>query len=104
MASTFSNGKVKKDELAEDLVKRSALALGVRAAYLVNLFDCGNIILGGGIEIKEGDYAGNVKESAEKFVLKKNFGKMKIIPGVLGKESSSIGAAALCRRELFMEE
>ncbi|MEA3489746.1 MAG: ROK family protein [Candidatus Omnitrophota bacterium] len=91
------------DELAEDLVKRSGLALGVRTAYLVNMFNPEVVILGGGTEKKEGDFARFVKESAEKFFLDDITGKMDIIPGALGKEASSVGAALLCRRELFME-
>ncbi len=91
------------DELAEDLVKRSALALGVRVAYLTNMFNTGMVILGGGTEKKDGDFAQFVNESAKKFFLKDLEGKVDIVSGVLGKEASSIGAASLCRRELFME-
>jgi predicted NBD/HSP70 family sugar kinase len=93
-----------KDELAEDLVKRSALALGVRIAYLVNMFGIENVVLGGGVEVKEGDFIEYVRESANKFILNKAAKKLKIIPGILGEEASSIGAACLCRRKLFMEE
>jgi glucokinase len=91
------------DELAEDLVKRSALALGVRVAYLTNMFNTGIVILGGGMEKKEGDFTQFVNESAKRFFLKDLAGKVDIVSGVLGKEASSIGAASLCRRELFME-
>ena len=91
------------DELAEDLVKRSGLALGVRVAYLVNMFNAGTVILGGGTEKKAGGFLGFVKESSARFLLKEKAETLKIIPGVLGKEASSIGAASLCRRELFME-
>jgi predicted NBD/HSP70 family sugar kinase len=93
-----------KDEFAEDLVKRSGLALGVRVAYLANLFNADAVILGGGVEIKEGSFIKYIQESSNKFVMKNIAGKLKIIPGVLGKEASSTGAAALCRRELFMME
>ena len=92
-----------KDELAEDLVKRSALALGVRSAYLINIFDVENVVLGGGIDKKEGSFAEYVKESQRRFLLSEKAGKIRIIHGVLGNESYSIGAALLCRRELFTE-
>lgn len=91
------------DEVAEDLVKRSGLALGVRAAYLVNMFNAEVVILGGGIEKKEGDFLSFVDESAKKFLLKKMANKVKVVPGALGEEANSFGAASLCRRELFME-
>ena len=92
-----------KDELAEDLVKRSALALGVRAAYLVNIFGTDKVILGGGTEKKEGNFIQYVGESSQRFLLNKVVNMVKIVPGTLGAEAFSIGAASLCRRELFME-
>ena len=92
-----------KDELAEDLVKRAGLALGVRTAYLVNMFRPAVVILGGGTEKKEGDFVEFVRESARRFYLNEVVDKTEIIPGVLGKEAPSVGAALLCRREVFME-
>ena len=92
-----------KDELAEDLVKRSGLALGVRAAYLVNMFMPEQVIVGGGVEGDSGGFIGFLKESAGKFLAKEISGKIKIIPAILGEQASSMGAALLCRRELFME-
>jgi len=91
------------DELAEDLVKRSGLALGVRMAYLVNMFNPELVILGGGTEIKQGSFAEYVGESSARFLLDEVSEKIKIIPGVLGAEASSVGAASIARRELFME-
>jgi hypothetical protein len=44
-----------------------------------------------------------VKESMDKYLSSGLADRLKMIPGVLGKESSSIGAALLCRREIFME-
>jgi len=93
----------RKDELAEDLVQRSGLALGVRVAYLVNMFNVEIVIFGGGTEKDEGGFIECVKGSMAKFLPEEVMKNLKIIPGVLGKESSSIGAAALCRREMFME-
>jgi predicted NBD/HSP70 family sugar kinase len=93
----------KKDELAEDLLKRSGLALGVRVAYLVNMFNVDTVILGGGTEKKEGEFISYVKESSARFLLKDRANKLKIVPCALDKEASSVGAASLCRRELFME-
>jgi len=91
------------DELAEDLIKRSGLALGVRVAYLVNMFDVDHVVFGGGIESDEEKFIQYVKESMNKFLSGEKIDELKMIPGVLGKESSSVGAALLCRREIFME-
>lgn len=92
-----------KDELAEDLVKRAGLALGVRVAYLANMFNTSIVSIGGGVEKKEGSFKDFIEESARRFLVKEIAGKIKIIPGVLGKEAPPIGAALLCLRELFME-
>jgi predicted NBD/HSP70 family sugar kinase len=61
------------------------------------------VVFGGGIEREETFFTESVKESMKKFLSSNIADRLKIIPGVLGKESSSIGAALLCRRELFME-
>jgi len=93
----------KNDELADDLVKRSGLALGVRTAYLVNMFNPEIVILGGGTRGAEGIFARGVKESMKPFLLKERIESVEIVPATLGSEASSIGAALLCRRELSME-
>jgi glucokinase len=97
------NAAEKGDELARDLVKRAGLALGVRVSYLVNMFNTELVILGGGTEKKEGGFIEFVQESSKRFLLKDFVDKVEIISGILAKEASSIGAALLCRRELFME-
>lgn len=92
-----------KDEMALDLVRRSALALGVRISYLANIFNTEAVILGGGVQRKEGNFIGFVKESCNRFLVKNMAQKVKIFPGVLGEEASSVGAALLCCRNLFVE-
>lgn len=100
---TVLDAAANDDELSEDLVKRSGLALGVRVAYLVNLFGPEVVILGGGTEKKEGKFASYVSESAKRFLLNDRVGTIEIVPSILGRAASSVGAALLCRRELFME-
>ena len=91
------------DELAEDLVKRASYALGVRAAYLVNMFDVDVIVLGGGIEGEKGNFRKLIEESVRKFIMSKKTDKLEFFSGEMGKQAPSRGAALLCRRELFME-
>lgn len=91
------------DELADDLVRRAGLALGVRAAYLVNMFGTAIVVVGGGVEGKEGGFMKYLKEGQERFLLESLKDKIEVLPGKLGREASAIGAASLCRRELFME-
>jgi len=92
-----------KDEVAQDLVKRSGLALGVRVAYLINMFDVDNVVIGIGAGVQETSFIEFVRQSADKFMNENKKNKVKIEPGQLGKEAGSVGAALVCRRELFME-
>ena len=91
------------DEVAKDLVKRSALALGMRAAYLVNMFTTKTVILGGGKQENSEEFIKHVRDGANKFLLTGLAGKIEIVFGSLENEASSLGVGGLCRRELFME-
>ncbi len=91
------------DELAKDLVRRAALALGVRAAYLANIFGVDVVTLGGGIEGTDGGFRDHMKESFSRFVLSGLAGKVEITGGISGDDVYSLGAALLCRREMFTE-
>jgi len=91
------------DEVAQDLVRRSALALGMRAAYLINMFTPKIVILGGGEKEGNEDFTEYVREGAKKFLLEGLSEKMKIVFGSLKNGAGSFGAGGLCRRELFME-
>ncbi|MBU1083459.1 MAG: ROK family protein [Candidatus Omnitrophota bacterium] len=91
-----------KDELAEDLVKRSSLALGVRIAYLVNMFKPEIVVMGGGVEDKKSKFVQLTRESVERFFIKGQSAP-EIVSGKTGGDVSSNGAASLCRREIFME-
>ncbi|MBD3296824.1 MAG: ROK family protein [Candidatus Omnitrophica bacterium] len=93
----------REDELALDLVKRAGLALGVRAAYLVNIYGIGTVVLGGGTQQQEGDFVSFVRESGNRFMLESLRGELRILPGLNSDNISALGSAALCRRELFME-
>ena len=93
----------KGDELAADLIKRSALALGVRTAYLANIFNVDMIVLGGGVERAAGGFKEHMKESFERFLLNEKKKKVEITGGSSEVEVYSLGAALLCRREMFTE-
>ncbi|MDP8259146.1 MAG: ROK family protein [Candidatus Aadella gelida] len=93
----------RKDELAEDLVKRASLALGVRIAYLVNMFKPEMVVLGGGIEGERSNFSRLTEESVNKFYVKGQAVAPEIVSGEKRKDVSSLGAASLCRREIFME-
>ncbi len=91
------------DELATDLVERSALALGVRIAYLVNMFEVQSVLFPQELTTDGGLFTRHVKESSRKFFHDEKKDLLEIVPGVMDNMCASYGAALLCRRQLIME-
>lgn len=91
------------DEIALDIVKNVAVNLGIRVAYLVNIFDPEVVVIGGGIE-KAGDLIMDpIKKEIRKFTVARQSENVKVIPSALGEDAVSLGAAALAVRELFIK-
>jgi len=90
------------DEIALDILKSAGLNLGIRTAYLVNLFDPGAVVIGGSIE-KAGELILEpIRSAVKKFTFNRKSDLVKIIPSVLGEDAVSLGAAALAIREIFL--
>ncbi|MFA6078703.1 MAG: ROK family protein [Candidatus Omnitrophota bacterium] len=91
------------DEIALDIIKNAGINLGIRTAYLVNLFDPEVVVVGGSIE-KAGDIILNpIKNAIKKFAFNKQASLVRIIPSMLGEEGVSLGAASLAIREIFLK-
>ena len=91
-----------KDKVACDILKTIGINLGVRTAYLVNVFSPKTVVIGGGID-KAGDLVlGPIQNMVKRFSFKKQAARVKIIPGILGDDAVSMGAAALAVREVFL--
>lgn len=91
------------DELAMDLVKRSALALGVRIAYLVNVFDLDTVLLSKELSADGGVFTRHVKESCRRLFADRKKDSVELVPGTLPESCVSYGAALICRRQLILE-
>lgn len=92
----------KNDNVAIEILEFAGLNLGVRLAYLVNVFRPKKLILGGGIE-KAGKYfIEPLKKSIKKLAKDEALKDLKIENSTLGEEAVAIGAAALIVREVFM--
>ncbi len=90
------------DEVASNIVRNVGITLGLRIAYLVNLFSPEVVVIGGGVE-KGGELIlGAVKKMIERLALSEYANRTKIIPGVLGEDAASLGAASLAIREIFL--
>lgn len=93
----------KKDSLAIELISNAGANLGIRTAYLVNIFNPDIVVIGGGVE-KAGDiFMDSVKQMVKKFAFDEPASIVKIIPSMLEENSVVLGAAALAAREVFIE-
>ncbi len=92
----------KKDEVALSIMRGVGMGLGLRIAYLINLFGPKSVILGGGIE-KAGDLVLKpIKNIVKKLSFRDRSGAVVIMPGSLGEDAVSAGAASLAAREIFL--
>ena len=93
----------KRDKLAVELVSNAARNLGVRVAYLVNIFNPDIVVIGGGVEKSGEVFMDAVKETVKKFSFEEPASIVKIVPTLLEDNSVVLGAAALAAREVFIE-
>ncbi len=92
-----------KDEVALSIMRSVGMSLGLRIAYLINLFNPRSVVVGGGIEKAENLILDPIKKTVKKLALKDRSSTVIIIPGSLGEEAVSLGAASLAAREIFLE-
>lgn len=91
------------DEVALNIVQSVGINLGLRAAFLTNLFTPEAVIVGGGPE-KAGDIIfAPMRKMAGKLSFKKLASNVRIAPGVAGEDAVMLGAASLAIREMFLQ-
>jgi predicted NBD/HSP70 family sugar kinase len=91
------------DSVAQHLIEDAGVNLGIRVAYLINLFNPEVVVIGGGVE-KAGELLLNpVKKTVKKFAFEEPASIVKIVPSILGENAVSLGAASLVVREVFMK-
>ncbi len=93
----------KKDKLASELVSNAGRNLGIRAAFLVNIFNPDIVVIGGGVEKSGEVFMDAIKEMVKKFAFEEPASIVKIIPTLLEDNAVVLGAAALAAREIFIE-
>ncbi|OGW74801.1 MAG: hypothetical protein A2Z72_05965 [Omnitrophica bacterium RBG_13_46_9] len=100
---TVIKATAEHDEMAVDLVKMAGMNLGVRIAYLINLFEPEVIIIGGGIEKAGNVFFDPLKASIDRFILRRMLDKVRLVPAILGEDACVKGGASLAIRETFIE-
>ncbi|MBC8473302.1 MAG: ROK family transcriptional regulator [Candidatus Omnitrophica bacterium] len=91
------------DTLAIELLEDAAVNLGVRVAYLVNLFNPEIVIIGGGIERSGSLFLEPLRRTVRKWAFEEPANVVKIIPAQLGKEAVALGGASVVIRNVFVK-
>jgi len=92
-----------KDKIAMEIIENAGANLGIRIAYLVNLFNPEVVVIGGGIEQAGELLLGPVRKSVRSLAFEEPANTVKIVPSRLGDSAVALGAAALVLREIFAQ-
>jgi glucokinase len=81
------------DEVAAEIVRSAAEALGSSVGFLVNVLDPELVIVGGGLGLAGGPFWEALVRSTRKHVWSDETRTLPIVPAALGPEAGLIGAA-----------
>ncbi len=90
-----------QDKIAMDLIVEAGERLGVKVAYLVNIFNPEVVILGRGIELAGNLLLDTVKKTVKRWAYEEVVKTVRIIPTKLGEDSVAIGAASIAMQQVF---
>jgi glucokinase len=92
-----------KDKIAIEIIEDAGVNLGIRIAYLINLFNPEIVVIGGGIEQAGELLLGSVRKTVRQLAFEEPANTVKIVPSRLGDSAVALGAAALVLREIFAQ-
>lgn len=90
------------DEIALNIAESAGINLGLRIAYLINLFQPQVIVIGGGVQNAGDIIFKPIKKMVERLAISDYQKNLKIIASTLGEDAVDIGAASLAIREIFL--
>jgi predicted NBD/HSP70 family sugar kinase len=93
-----------KDRVAREVVREAAFSLGVKIAFLVNLFNPDVIIIGGSLEEGGDFFLDECINAVKGFSFSEMRRNLKIVLSQLGKEATSLGAALLAKKEMSLQQ
>jgi glucokinase len=88
------------DQDAIDILTSAGEALGVSAAFLVNILDPEMVVVGGGLGTTSGMYRDAFERNCREHIFAENSREVPIVSAQLGVDSGVIGAAAVAMTEL----
>ena len=91
------------DKLAMELIEDAGVNLGMRIAYLVNIFNPEVVVAGGDLIGAGSLLLDPLRKTVKKYAFEETASVAKIIPAQLGENSAAIGAAGLVIREMFLQ-
>jgi predicted NBD/HSP70 family sugar kinase len=89
------------DEIAKNLVEEAGKELGIRVAYLVNLFNPEVVVVGGGIERAGSVLLDVIRKTVREKTFEEIGNQVRIVPTQLGEDSVALGAVSLVVQEIF---
>jgi predicted NBD/HSP70 family sugar kinase len=97
----IGDAAVNGDRLSYEVVSDAGRYIGIALANLVNLFNPGMIILGGGVAMVGDILLEQIRQTVKDRSLLAAYKDTQIIIGKLGKEAVAFGAATLVLQEVF---
>lgn len=94
---------MQSDDIASDIIRNAGMNLGIRIAYLVNLFNPEVVVIGGGVEKAGEIILEPIRKTVKKLAFSEQANIVRIISSALGEDSVSLGAASLAVREIFLK-
>ena len=91
------------DQLARELIEHTAIQLGIRIAYLVNLLNPDVVVIGGGIERAGSMLLEPVWRCVKKYAYEEPASLVDVLPAQLGENAVALGAACWIIREAFIQ-
>jgi N-acetylglucosamine repressor len=102
LKSVFIAARV-KDEVAKLALERAAKRLGIKIAYLVNLFNPEIVVIGGGLEEAGEDFLNKVSSTIRDWAFREATDNLKIVYSQLRENAVALGAASLVMQKIFAQ-
>lgn len=98
---TIGKAVQSEDAFSVKLIKHAARKLGVKVAFLVNVFNPQMVVIGGGLEQMGMPFIDEIRRSVSDWSFAEASSVVKIVPSRLGENAVALGAANLVVRDVF---
>ncbi len=89
------------DSLISEVLQKAGERLGIKIAFLVNIFNPQIVVIGGGIENAGSIFMDAVQRAVEEWAFEDMTKNLRIVGSSLGEDSIALGGASLIVREVF---